>query len=114
MRRRRPCLNCGTLTRNASRCDTCQAAWQARQDRIRGTSTERGYGSQWRRLAAAAVARHRALYGDWCPGWRRDPHPAQDLTADHVQPLVRDGVSVEGNVQVLCRSCNAAKGNRTQ
>ena len=77
-RRPRPCLDCGTLTRNASRCDEHQAAWQRRHDQARGSSTQRGYGSAWRRTAAAAVDEHRAQYGDWCPGWGVLPHHATD------------------------------------
>lgn len=109
MRRKRPCLDCGTLTRNPSRCDAHQAAWQARQDQIRGSSTQRGYGSRWRRTAAAAVADHRAVHGDWCPGHGVPGHLAQDLTGDHIVPKARGGSDERENVAVLCRACNARK-----
>jgi len=29
----------------------------------------------------------RGQYGNWCPGYGRDAHPAGDLTVDHVVPL---------------------------
>lgn len=108
-RRQRPCLDCGTLTRNASRCDTHQAAWQARQNQQRGSATQRGYGSQWRRIAAAAVDTHRAEYGDWCPGWGVLPHHATDLTGDHKVAKANGGSDEPANVQVLCRGCNSRK-----
>lgn len=43
-----------------------------------------------------------------CPGWRRDTHPAKDLTADHVDPIGLGGPQ-DGALEVLCRSCNSAK-----
>lgn len=94
----RPCLDCGTLHRNPSgRCNRHQ------------TATARGYNSQWQRTARDAIAAHRAVFGDWCPGWNRPAHPATDLTADHTVPKARGGSSQRSNVAVLCRSCNSAK-----
>lgn len=113
-RRQRPCLDCGRLTRNPSRCDEHQAAWQARQDQLRGSSTQRGYGAQWRRRAATIIALHRNQYGDWCPGWKTEPHPAQVLTVDHITPKSAGGTDSPENLQVLCRSCNSRKHDRHQ
>ncbi|MGV0041294.1 hypothetical protein [Mycobacterium colombiense] len=54
----RPCLGvngarCTALTRNTGgRCDTCRREWE----RLRGSSTERGYGPA-----------HRALRAHWAP-----------------------------------------------
>lgn len=112
MRRQRPCLDCRCLTRNPSRCDTCQAARQRQIDQARGSAHARGYGAAWQRVARAAVARHREQYGDWCPGWEVPAHPATDLTGDHVIPKDRGGTNDPTNVQVLCRACNARKHNR--
>ncbi|MCZ1006342.1 HNH endonuclease [Streptomyces lydicus] len=112
MRRLRPCLVCGRLTRNASRCDTDQAAWQQRQDQLRGSAHQRGYGQPWRKVAAAAVAAHRQTHGQWCPGWGVPAHPASDLTADHITPKAAGGTDDPRNIQVLCRGCNSRKRNR--
>ncbi|WP_407657607.1 HNH endonuclease [Kribbella turkmenica] len=57
---------------------------------------------------AQAVAAHRAQHGNWCPGWQRDAHAADDLTADHVTPVAAGG-SESGPLQCLCRSCNSRK-----
>ncbi|MFC3504822.1 HNH endonuclease [Micromonospora krabiensis] len=106
---RRICLDCGTLT-DGTRCTTCRrprerAMLQAkRQRRPRPTHAED-------KRRAAAVAAHRREHGDWCPGWRRDPHEASDLTADHVDAVAAGGAE-SGDLQVLCRSCNSAKGAR--
>lgn len=111
MRRQRPCLTCRRLTRNASRCDTCQSAWQARRDQQRGSAHQRGYDSAWRRAAAAAVTSHRAMFGDWCPGWQIPAHQATDLTGDHIVPKDRGGSDDPDNIQILCRGCNTRKHN---
>lgn len=44
------------------------------------------------------------MYGDWCPGYRREAHAATDLTLDHVI-----AGTLAGGTQVLCRSCNDRK-----
>ena len=54
----------------------------------------------------AAVAAWVAQNGWVCPGWRRRPHPARDLTADHIVPYSQGG----RRLRVLCRSCNSRKG----
>ncbi|MEM6109505.1 HNH endonuclease signature motif containing protein [Mycobacterium sp. 050272] len=64
----------------------------------------------------AAVDAHRAQHGDWCPGFNRPPHHSTDLTADHIDEISRGGAP-DGELQVLCRSCNSRKAgtrkNRT-
>ena len=64
-----------------------------------------------RQRRKAAVTAHRQQHGDWCPGWQRDPHPATDLTADHIEEI-SEGGDPDGPLQVLCRSCNATKATR--
>jgi 5-methylcytosine-specific restriction enzyme A len=62
-----------------------------------------------RRRRREVVADHRAIVGDWCPGWERRPaHPSADLTADHV-PEVAAGGRPDGRLVVRCRSCNGAR-----
>ena len=111
-RRPRPCLVCGTLTRNPSRCDTHQAQYNQRVEAARGSAADRGYGPEWRRLAARVVAEWRSAWGDWCPGWQVEAHPAKDLTADHKIPRSQGGTDDRENLQVLCRACNSRKHNR--
>jgi len=58
---------------------------------------------------ARAVADWRAKHGDVCPGYNRPPHPATDLTADHLLPRAQGG-GPGSPLAVLCRSCNSARG----
>jgi len=62
-----------------------------------------------RRRRARVVADHRAIVGDWCPGWGKQPaHQSADLTADHVKEVAKGG-RPDGHLVVRCRSCNAAR-----
>lgn len=104
----RPCLVCGRLHRNASRCDQCQTA----HNLARGSSTQRGYGGRWQRISKAVIADWRAAHGGWCPGYQVPGHAAEDLTADHIVPKARGGSDSKDNLAVLCRACNARKRDR--
>ncbi len=107
----RPCIDCGRPT-PGRRCPTHQAAHErgrtARPTNLTRDTTERN-------RRAAAVAAHRAINGDWCPGWNTRPahhvHPPNILTADHAT-AVANGGHPNGPLVVLCRECNGAKSNR--
>lgn len=92
-----PCLICGDLFPTGGGATRCPA-----HQLPRATYRE---AARRRQL----VADHRGEWGDVCPGWGRDPHPASDLTADHVTPISHGGI--EGELRVLCRSCNSRRHN---
>lgn len=94
----RPCLTCGALSRG-SRCPTHTAANQRATDARRGTATQRGYDSAWRRLVAEAIRLH-----PWCS----DCGTTKDLTGDHL----RWPALTLADVQVVCRPCNSRRPNR--
>jgi 5-methylcytosine-specific restriction enzyme A len=102
----RACIACGRAVRGRTRCTDCQrdhdrAKAQRRPD-LHNDAAER-------RRRARVVADHRAIVGDWCPGWERQPaHLSADLTADHVREVARGG-RPDGRLVVRCRSCNAAR-----
>jgi 5-methylcytosine-specific restriction protein A len=101
---RRPCLTprcAGLAPPGQPRCTTCEQAHQRERN-----ATRSHYHGDWAKLAREAVAAHRATHGDWCPGWRRPPHPATDLTADHIDPR-----SLAAGIRILCRGCNSRRGN---
>jgi 5-methylcytosine-specific restriction endonuclease McrA len=67
------------------------------------SSSARGYGAAWKRVVAEAIADH-----PFCAHCGA----TEDLTGDHIVPRSKGGRAVRENVQVLCRPCNARKGNR--
>ncbi len=95
----RPCLTCGAITRHGSRCPNCTA----RQERKRGTTTQRGYGSDWQ-----ARSRHITRLVGRCEACGAEHTATNPLTLDHVIAKARGGT--DDLVQVLCRRCNSAKG----
>lgn len=104
----RPCLNCGKTVRVKTYCPRCQAQRDKRKAQRR---PDLHNDAAERRRRAAVVADHRAIVGDWCPGWGQRPaHPSADLTADHVREVAAGG-RVTGRLVVRCRSCNSAKAN---
>lgn len=78
----------------------------------RPSAHRRGYDRRWQRIVRAAIELHVRLYGWTCPGWGVPAHYSADLTGDHDLALALGGLSVPGNCRILCRSCNARKGNR--
>lgn len=108
------CLGCGELTTNGSRCPPCQTKLNKEIETRRGSRHQRGYGSQWAAISKKALADHRAKHGNTCPGWQRPPHPATDLTTDHILPKALGGTDHPQNLQILCRPCNSAKAKATR
>lgn len=101
------CTVCGVVTsRSGSRCLIhARLSTRSRHNALYDTRA-------WQRLSARVIARHRDQYGNHCPGYGRDPHPASDLTADHIVPLAAGGAPLDiGNLAELCRSCNSTKGD---
>lgn len=40
--------------------------------------------------------------------------PLEELTMDHLIPIIRGGTSSKNNVVVSCKACNSAKGHLTR
>lgn len=101
MRPQRTCLGCGALTRNpAGRCRTCQQA----RDRARNQLLHRRAYTD----ADYRIARRDARAGRYGPCV--DCGTFDDLTLDHVQPLILGGRNHPSNWAVRCRPCNSRKG----
>jgi 5-methylcytosine-specific restriction endonuclease McrA len=96
----RECLACGASLGTGERCRCSE------RRRIRSSPSRRGYDAAWARLSKRA--RELQPFCSWCGA-------TEDLTCDHVRPVSRGGKTKRvtlADVQVLCRACNSAKGNR--
>ena len=101
----RPCLGCKQPVRGKARCSDCQRIKDQAKRAKRPDLDDYRERERRRRV----VADHRAMVGDWCPGWQGRPaHPSADLTADHVREVAKGG-HPSGRLVVRCRSCNAAR-----
>lgn len=101
----RPCLgppaggDCPTsaLVTDGSRCPSC-----------RPTTTQRGLGSEYQRLARRVIAEETACHR--CGG--TELAEGDIWTADHLIPRAKGGRLVRENLRKAHRSCNSAKGAR--
>lgn len=78
----------------------CLAHRRARERR-RGTSAQRGYGGQWRRIRKLVLARDPICRDDSGCG-------APSTEADHIKPLRRGGTHDMSNLRGLCRRHHAS------
>lgn len=97
------CLECGTLTANGSRCETCAPIAATRRAARRGSTKERGLGGTHRRAAEKVVqaATECAMCG-------KPPTEADPLTADHIIPRAAGGV--DSPLRAVHQSCNSRRG----
>lgn len=94
----------GCRKRVTGKCVTCQPVSRPSKPR----ASRIGYGRREADRRHDTVRAWVERNGWICPGWKRDQHPAEDLTADHEDPLGLGGPQT-GVLKVLCRSCNSAK-----
>jgi 5-methylcytosine-specific restriction endonuclease McrA len=95
------CPACGEVHSGKGRCRGCRRTYE----RGRGTPAQRGYGAAWQRLAAEAKRRQPYCSVPGCT--------SLDLTVDHIDPASKGRRYLTlADVQVLCRSHNAAKGRK--
>lgn len=103
---RKPCLTCGDPS-DQPRCP--------RHTRVKRNYSA-PYDAQHLKLKKRAVAAWVRIHGWTCPGWKRPAHPIFEngLEGEHIIPRsLRPDLAYEpSNYGVLCRSCNARKGNR--
>jgi 5-methylcytosine-specific restriction protein A len=115
-----PCLTCHRPTRHGSYCEAhCRGSRRCREHLYRRSSSEANrppdpayFEPEYRRLRARLLDAWRREHGDVCPGapdLGHAPHPATDLTLDHLVPLSAGGTHDEANLRVLCRRANAGR-----
>ena len=87
----------------------CRSHAQEHERHQRATVATKRDEPSSREARRQTVAAWRVTHGDVCPGYRRPPHPARDLTAQHAHALA-DGGDPGQPLAVLCRSCNSRHG----
>ena len=108
---KRFCAGCArpfnTRDLKSSRCDSCRRQYEREKSRrrraLKGTTSQRGYGTDHQRLSKLAIAQH-----PWCT----DCGKTTDLTGDHIVPTSKGGLNVLSNYAVRCRGCNTAAKKR--
>lgn len=73
-----------------------------------GTSTERGYGAEWRKLREHVMRRDKRL----CQVCMRSGKLTPATEVDHITPKAKGGEDDERNLQAICTHCHAAKTAR--
>ncbi len=75
-----------------------------RADRGRGTTTERGYGTQWQKLRQLQLNRE-----PLCEECKAAGRTKEGEHVDHIVPLSEGGQHELLNLQTLCAACHGRK-----
>jgi 5-methylcytosine-specific restriction endonuclease McrA len=79
------------------RCPSCLRRQQRQKDQRRGSSSQRGYGGEWRKLREQVIAAH--PYCSICGHTGTKDNP---LSLDHILPRSQGGTDALSNLRVLC------------
>ena len=106
----RPCSvsGCPELVRNGRYCKQHKKVYQRKYDKQRGTSTQRGYGANWRKLRKMVLARDPLCKDPIGVHMKHDEVVASN-EVDHIIPLSQGGINEMDNLRGLCRSCHSRK-----
>jgi 5-methylcytosine-specific restriction protein A len=75
-------------------------------DLYRGSSTERGYGGEWRKVRLQILKRDNFL----CVACLATGRPTTATDVDHIVPMARGGARLDpNNLQSLCSVCHKRK-----
>lgn len=97
----------GTTTHRSGYCEKHQpteSSWSPWQ-RKKGSSSQRGYGSDWRKLRSMILERDNHL----CQEHLKQGVIKAGHHVDHIVPKAQKGTDEPSNLQTLCHSCHAHK-----
>ena len=101
----KPCthVGCPELT-TTGRCEAHKHdGWKRHQ--AGKTSTERGYGAEWRKLRARVLSRDKGL----CQVCLKSGKYTPAKEVDHIVPKSQGGTDDINQLQAICVSCHRAK-----
>ena len=91
-----------------SHCELHRKQRQRRYDAQRGSSAQRGYDAQWRKLRKMVLAQHPLCVDPF--GIHAERGEVVEATeVDHVVPLRAGGANNFENLQALCKRCHSRK-----
>lgn len=101
----RPCTkHPAILVTKDKPCPECPAhGWKP--DKVRGTSTERGYGAAWRKLRDRILKRDNYR----CQPCKQKGRFKAATAVDHILNKERGGTDDPDNLQAICTDCHKAK-----
>lgn len=95
---KRPCLNCRTLTSNATRCTNCQTLWNQQHPKPERLHYKGDYRKRAKQIRDTAIA-------CWICGEGKKPN--DPFTADHLIPA-----DINSPLAAAHRSCNSRRQNK--
>lgn len=77
------------------------------ETRRRGSSTDQGYGAQWRHLRTLVLREE-----PWCRRCSDEGKLVRSTQVDHIKPRAQGGTDTRSNLQGLCASHHSEKTMR--
>jgi len=94
-----------TTTARNGYCDAHQAQASGWMDERRGSSTERGYGGDWKKTRERIMRRDKGL----CQPCIRKDRVMPAKAVDHIIPKAEGGTNDDENLEAICKPCHKAK-----
>lgn len=105
----RPCRGCRVgIHYGSGYCEKCQGAASTKrwsQYHKGRTATQRGYGSQWKKLREQVLDRDKNL----CQPCLRNNIVTSAKHVDHIVAKAHGGTDVDSNLQAICVKCHGVK-----
>ena len=107
----RPCSvsGCPELVRDGPYCKQHKREVNRAYDKERGTSAQRGYGANWRKLRKMVLSRSPICEDPFGLHKKYGDIVITATEVDHAIPLRNGGTNEMSNLQALCKSCHSHK-----